>query len=151
MTKNRLRVMIASISLAALLIVPTISNATSNSQHEQLSITTAKKQDHRFDIEKNSKFRETFGCVSGGNTDNSNCGTIISTNFSGTVAGGGYYSGQTEANYKAVGGDSGGPTFSAYQLMGIHVATNLGNSYDNLYSRAARVLGALGVTAITGY
>ncbi|MFC5446827.1 trypsin-like serine protease [Paenibacillus aestuarii] len=97
---------------------------------------------------------ETVGdtvCVSGGKTDNSNCGTVISTNFSGSVAGGGYYSGQVEANYYAQSGDSGGPTFSAYQLMGIHVATNLSNNYDNLYSKVSRVLSSLGVTAITGY
>jgi hypothetical protein len=97
---------------------------------------------------------ETVGdtvCVSGGTTDNSSCGTVTNTNFSGDVNGNGYYSGQTEANYFAKGGDSGGPTFFAYQLMGVHVATNLNNSYDNLYSKAARVLSNLGVTAITGY
>ncbi|MFC5446828.1 hypothetical protein [Paenibacillus aestuarii] len=61
MTTNSFRVIAVSISLAALLIVPTVSNATPNPEQEQLSTNLDKIQDNRFDIEKNSKFRETFG------------------------------------------------------------------------------------------
>lgn len=89
--------------------------------------------------------QETVGqtvCISGGNSDNTSCGTLQSKNWSGFL-GTKYHYAMREASYSSIAGDSGSPIWAGFTIMGVHTAEG------GIYTHVQNAINALGVYPVT--